>query len=63
MHHQCNKFNPSPLLHPLQPLHWDKFLHNKTVPTSLPPTINKGKLEITIPTTREITNCRKAVNN
>ena len=43
MHHQCNKFKPPP------PLRWDKCSHNKTVPTSLPPTTNKGKLEITGP--------------
>ena len=60
MHHQCNKFKPPPPLHPLR---WDKCLHSKTVPTNLPPTINKGKLEITIPATRETTNHREAVNN
>ena len=57
MHHQCNKFKPLP------PLHWDKCLHRKTIPTSLPPTINKGKLEIIGPATRAITNRREAVSN
>ena len=60
MHRQCKWFNPLPPLHPLR---WDKCSHNKTVPTSLPPTINKGKLEITGLTTKEITNCREVVSN
>ena len=60
MHHQCNKLKPPPLLHPL---YWDKCSHNKTVPTSLSPTINKGNLETTGPTTKAITNHREAVNN
>ena len=60
MHHQCNQFKPPPLLHPPR---WDKCLHKKTVPTSLPPTINKGKLEIIGPATKAITNHREAVNN
>ena len=60
MHHQYNKFKRLP---PLHPLHWDKCSHNKTVPTSLPPTINKGKLEITGPATKAITNRREAVSN
>ena len=60
MHHQCNKFKPPPSLHPLC---WDKCLHNKTIPTSLPPTINKGKLEITNPATKEITNYSEVVSN
>ena len=60
MHHQCNQFKPLPLLHPL---HWDKCLHNKTIPTSLPPTINNGKLEIIILGTKIITNHREVVNN
>ena len=60
MLYQCKWFKPQS---PLHPLHWDKCLHNKTVPTSLPPTTNKGKLEITDPTTRETTNHMEAVNN
>ena len=60
MHHQCKWFKPLPLLHPLR---WDKCSHNKTVLTSLPPTINKGKLKITILATKEITNHKEAVNN
>ena len=60
MHYQCNKFKPPPLLHRLR---WDKCSHHKTVPTILPPTINKGKLETTGPTTKETTNRREAVNN
>ena len=60
MHHQCNKSKPPPLLHPLR---WDKCSHTKIVPTSLPPTINKGKLETTGPATKAITNRREAVNN
>ena len=60
MHHQCNQFKP---LLPLLSLHWDKCLHSKTIPTSLPPTINKGKLETTGPTTKAITNRKEAVNN
>ena len=60
MHHQCNRFKPPPSLHPL---HWEKCLHNKTVPISLPLIINKGKLGITSPATKEITNHREAVNN
>ena len=60
MHHQCNRFKPPP---PLHSLHWDKCSHNKTVPTSLPPIINKGKLETTSPATKAITNYREAVNN
>ena len=60
MHHQCNKFKPPP---PLHPHHWDKCSHNKTIPTSLPPTINKGKLEITSLTSKAIINYREEVNN
>ena len=60
MHHQCNKFKPLP---PLHLLYWDKCSHNKTVPTNLPPLINKGNLGIIGPTTKAITNHREAVNN
>ena len=60
MHYQCKQFKPPSLLHPL---HWDKCSHNKTVPTSLPPTINKGKLEIIGPRTKTTTNRREVVNN
>ena len=60
MHHQCKQFKPPP---PLHPLHWDRYLHNKTIPTSQPPIINKGKLGITSPATKAITNRREAVNN
>ena len=60
MHRQCKQFKPSPLLHLLR---WDKYLHNKTIPTILPPTINNGKLEIIDPRTKATINRRKAVNN
>ena len=60
MHHQYKRFKPPPLLHLLC---WDKCLHNKTVPTILPPTINKGKLEITELGIKAITNQKEAVNN
>ena len=60
MHHQCNKFKPPPLLHPLC---WDKSSHNKTVPTILPPIINKGKIETIGPATKAITNHKEVVNN
>ena len=38
-------------------------MQKKIFPTSLPPTINKGKLEIIGPETKPITNRREAVNN
>ena len=60
MHHQCNKFKPPP---PLHPFHWDKYSHNKTIPTNLPPTINKGKPGTTDLATKEITNHKEVVSN
>ena len=60
MHHQCKQFKPLPLLHLL---HWDRCLHNKTVPTSQPPINNKGKLEIIEPGTKATINHREEVNN
>ena len=60
MHHQCKRFKPLPLLHPL---HWDRCLHNKTIPTSRPPIINKGNLGITNLGTKATINRREVVNN
>ena len=60
MHHQCNQFKPPPQLHLLR---WDKCSHNKTIPTSLPTSINKGNPRIIGPKTKPITNHKEAVNN
>ena len=60
MHHQCKLSNPPPQLHLL---HWDRCLHNKTVPTIHPQIINKGKLGMTDPETKATINYREVVNN
>ena len=60
MHHWYKLFKPLPLLHLL---HWDRCLHNKTVPTSHPLITNKGKPGIIDPRTKETIDRKEAVNN